>query len=199
MPITTASRTTGWAVKIRSTAAAKIGDQWRAIMSVRPVGEGLARTGAEQTVITSDRAQSSAPKVRTGGGPPRGRRLRSPSPVADTAVPEAPRPDRTRSQSTTHPKGPTTRLTAPAYWKFESISLQQRVRCEPVSRENSPSYVEKPRFPAGVGAGASGAVDRDAQGPATSRAGAVVSLSGDTPVPQCRRGTDMVVTGTARR
>src|SRR5215469_8149297 len=25
-------------------------------------------------------------------------------------------------------KGPTTRLTAPAYWKFESISLQRRVR-----------------------------------------------------------------------
>src|SRR5215472_12230731 len=56
-----------------------------------------------------------------------------------------------------------------AYWKFESIPLQRRVRCEPVSRENSPSYVEKPRFPAGVRAGASGAVDRDAQGPATSR------------------------------
>src|SRR5215471_20025473 len=46
-------------------------------------------------------------------------------------------------------KGATTRLTAPAYWKFESIFLQRRVRCEPVSRENSPSYVEKPRFPAG--------------------------------------------------
>jgi hypothetical protein len=28
--------------------------------------------------------------------------------------------------------------------KFESISLQRRVRCEPVSRGNSPSYVEKP-------------------------------------------------------
>src|SRR5262244_1642087 len=76
----------------------------------------------------------------------------------------------------------------PRYKKFESISLLRRVRCEPVSRENSPSYVEKPRFPAGVGAGAVGAVDRDAQGPATSRGGAVVSLSGDIPVPQCRRG-----------
>src|SRR4029077_3451068 len=29
---------------------------------------------------------------------------------------------------------------------FESVSLQRRVRCEPVSRGNSPSYVEKPRF-----------------------------------------------------
>jgi hypothetical protein len=27
-------------------------------------------------------------------------------------------------------KSATTRLTAPAYWKFESISLQRRVRCE---------------------------------------------------------------------
>ena len=58
---------------------------------------------------------------------------------------------------------------------------------EPVSRENSPSSVEKPRFPAGVRAGASGAVDRDAQGPATSRGGAEVSLSGEIPVPHCRR------------
>jgi hypothetical protein len=39
-------------------------------------------------------------------------------------------------------KRPTIRLTAPAYWKFESSPLQRRVRCEPVSRENSPSYVE---------------------------------------------------------
>jgi hypothetical protein len=42
-----------------------------------------------------------------------------------------------------------------------------------------PLFAEKPRFPAGVRAGASGAVDRDSQGPATSRRGAVVSLSGD--------------------
>src|SRR6267142_4295768 len=28
---------------------------------------------------------------------------------------------------------------------FESCSLQRRVTCEPVSRGNSPSYVEKPR------------------------------------------------------
>src|ERR1700746_2744614 len=67
-------------------------------------------------------------KGPTGGGPPRGRRLRSPTPVADTPL-YAKRlaRTRTRSQSTTHPKGPTTRLTAPAYWKFESIPLQQRV------------------------------------------------------------------------
>jgi hypothetical protein len=37
--------------------------------------------------------------------------------------------------------------------KFESISLQRRVRCEPVSRGNSPSYVEKPRFPRVCGPG----------------------------------------------
>src|SRR6516165_2659014 len=66
------------------------------------------------------------------------RRLRSPSPVADTAAPEAPRPDRTRSQSTTHPKGPTTRLTAPAYWKFESISLQRRVHEPSVPASHDP-------------------------------------------------------------
>src|SRR5262245_50738401 len=33
---------------------------------------------------------------------------------------------------------------------LESGSLQRGVRCEPVSGENSPSYVEKPRFSAGV-------------------------------------------------
>src|SRR5712671_1211938 len=52
--------------------------------------------------------------------------------------------------------------------KFESISLQRRVTCEPVSRGNSPSYVEKPRFSAGVRVGASGTVGRDAQDAATS-------------------------------
>src|ERR1700752_3406059 len=67
-------------------------------------------------------------KGPTGGGPPRGRRLRSPTPVADTPLYEKRLArTRTRSQSTTHPKGPTTRLTAPAYWKFESIPLQRRV------------------------------------------------------------------------
>src|SRR5215813_1318968 len=122
------------------------------------------------------------------GGPPRRRRLTSPSRVADTALSQKRLAGtRTRSQRTTYPKGPTTRLTALAYWKFESISLERRVRCEPVSRENSSPYVEKPRFPAGVRAGASGAVDRDSQGPATSRRGAVVSLSGDIPVQALRR------------
>ena len=62
------------------------------------------------------------------GGPPRRRRLRSPRGVADTALSQKRLArTRTRSQSTTHPKGPTTRLTAPAYWKFESISLHRRV------------------------------------------------------------------------
>src|SRR6516165_6416035 len=39
------------------------------------------------------------------------------------------------------------------YRWFESISLRRRVRCEPVSRGNWPSYVEKLRFSAGVRAG----------------------------------------------
>src|SRR6516165_5176535 len=70
---------------------------------------------------------------------------------------------------------------------FESYSLQRRVRCEPVSGGNSPSYVEKPRFSAGGRAGASGAVGRDAPDAATSGRRAVISLSGHIPVPhrQC--------------
>src|SRR6516162_1953210 len=47
--------------------------------------------------------------------------------------------------------------------QFESSSLQRRVRCEPVSRGNSPSYVEKPRFSAGVRRSVGGAVGGDAQ------------------------------------
>jgi methionine synthase II (cobalamin-independent) len=62
----------------------------------------------------------------------------------------------------------------------------ERVRCEPVSRGNSPSYVEKPRFSAGVRAGASGAVGRDAQDAATSGLRAVISLSRHIPVPHRR-------------
>jgi hypothetical protein len=54
--------------------------------------------------------------------------------------------------------------------EFESGFLQRPVRCEPVSRRNSPSYVEKPRFSAGVRAGASGAIGRDAQGARQYRA-----------------------------
>jgi hypothetical protein len=69
---------------------------------------------------------------------------------------------------------------------FESISLQRRVTCEPVSRGNSPSYVEKPRFSAGVRVGASGTVGRDAQDAATSGLRAVISLSGHIPVPHRR-------------
>src|SRR5215467_12373041 len=65
----------------------------------------------------------------------------------------------------------------PRYQKFESISLQRGVRCEPVSGGYSPSYVEKPRFSAGVRGGASGAVGRDAPDAATSGLRAVISLS----------------------
>jgi len=54
-----------------------------------------------------------------------------------------------------------------------------------LSRE-LPSYVEKPRFFAGVRAGASGAVGRDAQDAATSGPRAVISLSGHIPVPHRR-------------
>jgi hypothetical protein len=60
------------------------------------------------------------------------------------------------------------RRTLPRYRWFESTFLQRRVRCEPVSRGNSPSYVEKPRFSAGERAGTSGAAGRDAQGAPTS-------------------------------
>ena len=70
--------------------------------------------------------------------------------------------------------------------RFESVFLQRRVRCEPVSRGNSPSYVEKPRFSAGVRAGASGAVGRDAQDTATSGLRAVISQSGYIPEPHRR-------------
>src|SRR5215831_6418761 len=64
--------------------------------------------------------------------------------------------------------------------------LRVRVRCEPVSRGNSPFYVEKPRFSAGARAGASGRVGRDAQDAATSGLRAVISLSGHIPVPHRR-------------
>jgi hypothetical protein len=54
-----------------------------------------------------------------------------------------------------------------------------------VSRRNSLSFVEKPGFSAGVRAGAGGAVGRDAQGVATWRQLAIISLSAYIPVPQC--------------
>jgi hypothetical protein len=53
-----------------------------------------------------------------------------------------------------------------------------------LSLEFAPSYVEKPQFSAGVWAGASGAVGRDARDVATSGRRAVISLSGDIPVPR---------------
>src|SRR5215470_15225584 len=56
--------------------------------------------------------------------------------------------------------------------------LQQRVRCEPVSRGNSPFYVREAAVSAGLRAGASGTVGRDAQDAATSGLRAVISLSG---------------------
>src|SRR5215469_1236424 len=84
-----------------------------------PVDLGPSRRPTRKTLPSS---------IERCGGPPRRRRLRSPSRVADTALSQKRLArTRTRSQSTTHPKGPTTRLTAPAYWKFESISLQRRV------------------------------------------------------------------------
>ena len=42
-------------------------------------------------------------------------------------------------------KGATTRLTAPAYWKFESIFLQRGVHCEPdfLSPTHLPRYIRR--------------------------------------------------------
>src|SRR5262249_34985186 len=81
---------------------------------------------------------------------------------------------------------------------FESTSLQRRVRCEPVSRGNSPSYVEKPGFSAGVRRSVGGAVGGDAQGGAISHQGTAISLSGLIPVPQCRRPVLTTVTKPAQ-
>jgi hypothetical protein len=69
---------------------------------------------------------------------------------------------------------------------FESCSLQRRVMCEPVSRGNSPSYVEKPRFPRVCGPGRAARSARDARDAATSCLWAVISLSGYIPVPHRR-------------
>src|SRR5262249_48516978 len=76
--------------------------------------------------------------------------------------------------------------------------LQRRVRCEPVSRGNSPSYVEKPRFSAGVRRSVGGAVGGDAQRGAISHQGTAISLSGLIPVPQCRRPVLTTVTKPAQ-
>ena len=71
--------------------------------------------------------------------------------------------------------------------RFESISLQRRVRCEPcLSREFAFLPREKPQFSAGMRAGASRTVGRDAQDAATSGLRAVISLSGYIPVPHRR-------------
>src|SRR5215472_2832714 len=75
--------------------------------------------------------------------------------------------------------------------------LQRRVRCEPLSRGNSPSYVEKPRFSAGVGRSVGGAVGGDAQGGAISHQGTAMSLSAPIPVPPCcRRGFGTMTAGS---
>ena len=92
-------------------------------------------------------------------------------------------PNRRALQRDRHPcltlpcqMGPTVRI------RFPPAESQVRT-C--LSRD-SPSYVEKPRFFAGVRAGASGAVGRDAQDAATSGPRAVISLSGHIPVPHRR-------------
>ena len=69
---------------------------------------------------------------------------------------------------------------------FESGSLQRRVTCEPVSRVNSPSYVEKPRFPRVCGPGRAARSAETRGGAATSCLRAVISLSGYIPVPHRR-------------
>jgi hypothetical protein len=68
---------------------------------------------------------------------------------------------------------------------FESPLLQRRVRCEPVSRGNSHSYVETAVFRGCAGRGER-RVGRDAQDTATSGLRAAISLSGYIPVPHRR-------------
>src|SRR6516164_3459653 len=95
-------------------------------MAADPVDLGPSRRqpGAQLGRRCLDRSSRAAGRPEAGWP-------RSPSRVADTALSQKRLArTRTRSQSTTHPKGPTTRLTAPAYWKFESISLQRGV-CKP--------------------------------------------------------------------
>jgi hypothetical protein len=71
-----------------------------------------------------------------------------------------------------------------ANWNFESSSLQRRVRLSP---DFSFPCRKSPGFPPVCGLSAGSVVGRDAQGSATSRRAAVLSLSGDIPVPQCYR------------
>src|SRR5262249_54722107 len=107
----------------REVRARPIGDR-RAALTAAAAHSASAAIGCFRYL---ERSRATTFCLRSDG------RWAAPRPAAKIAqprrryrvVPEAPRPDCTRSQSTTHPKGPTTRLTAPAYWKFESISLQR--------------------------------------------------------------------------
>src|SRR5215472_8182570 len=75
------------------------------------------------------------------------------------------------------PKTPLTRGGRPHnYPPADSVSLRV-----------SPPFQERRGFSAIVAAARGGSVGRDAQSPATSRRGGVVSLSVDIPVPQCCR------------
>src|SRR5215472_2282227 len=73
-------------------------------------------------------------------------------------------------------------LNSRAYWKFESIPLQQTVRL-------SPGFAsvrgQSPGFQPLCGPCRAAVVGRDAQSPAASGRVALVSLSGHIPVPQC--------------
>src|SRR5262249_3994368 len=52
----------------------------------------------------------------------------------------------TRPKQSTQEKAPTSSFTASAYWKFESIPLQQRVeRTSPVRRQHTVFVGESPR------------------------------------------------------
>jgi hypothetical protein len=143
----------------------------------------IRRSGAIAPATRCSTRKMLPSSIKRCGGPPRRRRLRSPSRVADTALSQKRLArTRTRSQSTTHPKAPTTRLTAPAYWKFESISLERRVRLSP---DFASVPGQGPGFPPVLGTMPGGRVGRDAQSRAISSGGVVVSLSSYIPVPQC--------------
>ena len=78
-------------------------------------------------------------------------------------------------------KGATTRLTAPAYRKFDSSPSSR----QSVSLRISPAFQERPRFSAILAATAGGRVARDTAEPGNLQSGAQVSPSGDIPVPCC--------------
>jgi hypothetical protein len=79
--------------------------------------------------------------------------------------------------------GAYTRVTVLAYGKFESVSLQQRVRLSC----NFIFAVKNLGFPRGFPGCIPGVVGREAQGPPTSRQPGAISLSGHIPVPHFRR------------